>query len=235
MLRSLVASLAVSVALIGCGGGGGGTPAVVASTNTFASGAMFVNSYLTSSSQRFTVTGNTLDTNKPITGSGTAVLSALTGVVFEGQAAQRRTSTLTGTLTVDGTNSPLAVTSYAYLDANYNYLGEQSNNEYSVVDGAFTIPKSVRVNDTGTIGTLKRYSNSTKTTLLGTEVVTYTVEPDTASTAMFKLIRTSRDNSGKTVTVATSVTRLNADGTYKNISEIGTDYTDKITLTITFE
>jgi hypothetical protein len=231
-MRMLLALLAVLVA--GCGGGGGG-PSVVASTDSFPLAAAYVRIYTTASSQRFTVSGNTLDTNKAISGSGTATVSQLTPAVFESRAVQRRTQTVTGNITVDNTNSPLAATSYAYLDSNYSYLGSESNDEYKVVVGAFTIPATVKVNGTGTFGTLNRYSNRTKTTLLGTEVYTYVVEADTSTTALLKIITTSKDRNSITESVFTSTYRIYNDGNFKELSEAGVDYTSKLTMTLSFE
>jgi len=53
---------------------------------------------------------------------------------------------------------------------------------------ALTIPTTVKVGDTGSIGTETKYTDSTKVTPSGVTVMSYIVEADTTSSAIVNLI-----------------------------------------------
>ncbi len=54
---------------------------------------------------------------------------------------------------------------------------------YAVYAATPTLPVTVLVGNTGTIGTTNRFTNSTKATLKGTQDITYAIEADTTDTA----------------------------------------------------
>ena len=185
-IKTLVA-VAASALLVACGGGGGGGTTTAAATGpvtstlTFpiATGvrAMTVNS----SSKTFSVTGT-------CTGSGTRTSGAANTVAtFEGVTGFSAASTLTINLSTP-CNS-IAQTSTSYYDTNYVPLGFNSIGvNYGVYLTPPSIPSTVSVGSTGTIGTETLYTNSTKTVPNGTQVSSYVVTADTATTAIVDLI-----------------------------------------------
>lgn len=230
-LKLILATASVALLAACGGGGGGGTPAPVASTSTFPLFTIHVNS-LQAASNTFTVTGNVSGT--AVTGSGTATRGGLSSGTFEGSAAQQRTIAATGSITVNGTSVPLSSSSIDWYDSNYVPKGNTGGEDYVVVIGTPVIPATARVNDAGTVYTANRYSNSSKTTLRGTEVVSWVIEADTANTALLTLISTEKDNSNTTLSVSSQQFRIRPDGTFTRIKETLTDYSENTTLTLTY-
>jgi hypothetical protein len=76
----------------------------------------------------------------------------------------------------------------SYYDTNYIPLGFNSVGVYGVYLTAPVFPASVIVGNTGIIGTVTLYTDSTKTTGNGREDLSYVIEPDTASTAIVNVI-----------------------------------------------
>lgn len=224
-------ALTLVFALSACGGGGGGgstSTAPVTSTETFQLRTAYVNYVTETRSLPFKVTGTS--SGYSVSGSGTATQGALTSATFESKAAQQKTTTVTGSITANGTTSPLSSSSTDYVDSNYNPLGEIGS-EYSVVNSGISIPTTARVNDTGILYTSNRYTSSSKTTLLGTSTVSYVLEPDTAATALFKVISTEKDTLNKQTSVSTVTFRITAAGALTRISETYVEGTTTLTLT----
>ncbi|MES1980929.1 MAG: hypothetical protein V4443_00500 [Pseudomonadota bacterium] len=111
--------------------------------------------------------------------------------VFEGVTAAAAVQTVTMNFS-NCTNS--AVTGTNYYDVNYNPLGYNiTNGEYGVYLAPPNIPSSVVVGSTGIIGTITVYPDSVSTTSIGTDVLSYVVEADTANTAIVNIITKSYD------------------------------------------
>lgn len=228
---AVVCGLAVSA----CGGGGGGTtaaPAPVASTSTFNLLAASKSQVSTPNSSNFSV-GGTLS-GFAVTGSGTETNGAVTAGTFEGVSALQQTTTVTGTATGNGTSFPLASSSISWTDSNYIPLGESGGSEYIVIKGTPTIPTAARVNDTGGIYTANRYTSSTKTSLIGTLVVTYVVEADTASTALVTILSAYKNTLGATTKTGTSQLRVTTSNTFARVKVTAVDPANSISLTITY-
>jgi hypothetical protein len=224
-------ALTVSLALSACGGGGGDNSASagpVTSSETFQLRTAYVNYVKETRSLPFTVTGTSSGTK--FTGSGTATQGALTSATFESQAAQQKTSTISGSITVNGVTQPISSSSTTYVDSNYNPLGS-SGSDYSVVTGSASIPNTARVNDTGTWYSTIRYASSTKAILRGTETVSYVLEPDTASTALLKIIISKKDTSNNLTSSTTVTFRIKPDGTLTRISESNVEGSTSLILT----
>jgi len=213
----------------GGGGGGGGAAAPVASTDTFPLMTVYTNSLTTSSSNNFTISGTV--SGVAVTGSGTVTFGNLSAGTFEGVAAQQRTTTATGSIVVNGTTVPLNSSSIDWVDSNYVPKGESGGTDYIVVTGTPTIPTAARVNDTGTLYTANRYSNSTKSVLRGTETVTYVLEADTATTALLKLIITEKDNSNTTTSTSSTQFRITPAGAFTRVKETLVEGTTNLTIT----
>jgi hypothetical protein len=101
-------------------------------------------------------------------------------------------------------------------------LGTQTADEYTVVNGSATIPQTARVGDTGTAYSDNRYTNSSKTSFLGTNTYTYALQADTASTAIAQIVGIE-DGLGATTYTRTLRYRITPAGAVTPLSETVTD------------
>ncbi len=208
-----------SIITIGCtvligacgGGGGGGTPAPtvpVAAALSFPLKTAFSSTVANGSTRQLTVSGSC---------NGTANLTsaaAVGGATFEGISGRLSAArTLTISLT-NCTPASIASTQTIYYDSNYTPLGTNTvGGEYGVFLTAPNIPTSAKVGDTGTIGTMTRYTNSTKTVLAGQSVSSYVVEADTASTAILNSISKLYNASNVLIATEQDRYRISTTGT----------------------
>jgi hypothetical protein len=155
----------------------------------------------------------------------------LSAGTFEGSAAQRRSTTATGSIVANGQTIPLNTSSVDWYNSNNSPLGSSGGEDYVVVVGSAVIPTTVRVNDTAAIYTANRYSDSLKTILRGTETVSYVVEADTATTALFTPILTERNTSNTVTSTSTQQVRITPAGTFTRIKETTVSGTTALTLT----
>jgi len=221
--------LSLLFALSACGGGSNPTSTgSIASTETFQFRTAFDNYVKETRSLPFTLTG--ISSGYNVTGSGTATFGALTRASFESQAAQQKTVTVTGSMTVNGVTVPLSSSSTSFVDFNYNPLGTIGDN-YVVVTNGTTIPTTAKVNDTGILYSTTLYSSSTKAVRRGTETVAYALEPDTASTALLKIIVTERDTNNTQTSIATITFKITTAGALTRISETYVEGTTSLTFT----
>jgi len=107
----------------------------------------------------------------------------------------------------------------SYYDSNYVPLGVSSvGGNYGVYLTAPTIPTSVSVGETGSIGTETYYTDSTKATVSGTVVESYVVEADTSNTAIVNLISKDYNATGALTLTEQTRYRIGAAGTLTPIS-----------------
>jgi sugar lactone lactonase YvrE len=76
----------------------------------------------------------------------------------------------------------------------------------------------VKVGDAGTLGTITKYTTSTKSVYAGQVIVSYVIEPDTATTAIVNKIAKSYDASGRLSSTEQARSRIMADGTLTSVS-----------------
>lgn len=220
-----------SVLFVACGGGGEGTPissAPIASVDTFQFKTAFVNYVSDSRSLPFTITGTTSGVS--VTGSGTVTQSTLTSSTFEGLPVLQKVTAITGSLIGNGVTVPLATTSTSFIDSNYVMKGISSS-EYMVVTSGGVIPTTAKVNDTGNWYSASRYTTSAKTTLLGTTDMAFVLQPDTASTAILKLIQVDKNTTGTTMRTSTLSLRMTPAGGLTRLSESGLEGSTSLTIT----
>lgn len=217
-MKSLKLFLAITVllGLSACGGGGGGASTPVASTDTFQLRAAYVNYLTDTRSAPFTVSGTVEGIN--VTGSGTTTQGGLTNTTFERLPALQKVSVVTATLSANGQSLPLSATTTTYVDSNYNPLGSDGA-DYEVVSGSVTIPTTAKVNDAGVWYSSTLYSSSAKTSRSGTATVSFVMEPDTASTALLKILRIEKDPSGITTSSSSISFRMTPSGSLTRLSE----------------
>lgn len=198
---------AMCVVLTSCSGGGsfGGTAPVI-STLSFPLKSGLVASAQTAASINFSVSG---------TCSGTAniVSSVPVPATFETVAGS---SVLTAfSMSLPNCDPPfISGISTDYFDSNYNLLGTiDSSGEYGVVTTPLNIPVSVKVGDTGTVGSIDYFLDSTMLFSVGHDEISYSIEADTASTAIVNMITKFYDLNGTLTSIEQDRSRIKADGT----------------------
>jgi hypothetical protein len=223
-----IAVTALALLLTACGGGGGsGSTAPVSSSETFQLRTAWVNYITDTRSLPFTVTGTASGTS--VTGSGTLTQGSLSSTVFESRSALSKTSVITGSISRGGQTFPLGLTTTSYMDSNYNPMGS-SGPEYVVTTSGNTIPLTARVNDTGIWFQSVRYTSPSKTSRLGTATTSFVLEPDTASTALLKIMVTETDTYGATTSTTTLTFRMTPAGSLTRLSEVGSVDGDSLTI-----
>lgn len=227
MLKRLL-SVTVLAALTACGGGGGsGTVTPTVSTSSFPLKAAYSNYITSTQSLPFTLTG--IEEGIKFSGSGRVTVGGIAAATFEGSPALSKTLTGTGSITVEGTTVPWSNSGTDYFDSNYNPLGSYYDS-YEVVTSLTPIPVAAKVGDAGTWYTFDIYSSPTnKLFKTGTGTVSYVLEPDTATTALLKIIEIRRNSSSK-IDSTTVTFRITEGGTITRISEQTLDDTTSITV-----
>jgi len=210
-------SLFVSAMLFGCGGGGGGgEPSPPPVDTSYQLWNAFVNSANEAVSREFTASGTM--SGYPVTASGSVAGSPLRAATFEGRPALIKDTATAGTVTVNGQTLPLIGISSAFLTTDYLPLG-MADGEYDVVTGTPSFPQIAKVNDTGTLFTYARYVDSSKTTSLGTAVVSYTLLPGSDTNALLKVTVVERRADGSLESTSTRTSSLRPEGVMTPLSE----------------
>ncbi len=201
IMRSLIGLLAL-VGLISCGSGGGGSGGsgdAGGGNGTNASSLAFP---IQIAKQAMITNGQarTFNASGSCTGRSTLAHAPSTSAAnFEGVGGRIASVQTVSASFSNCTPATLNSTETYFYDANYIPLGSSSATQYRVFATRPSIPASVKVGDTGAIGTMNSYSDSTKTVSTGIAVVTYAIEADTANTAIY-------DEITKTYNAANSLT-----------------------------
>ncbi len=227
----LVCAACLTALIAACGGdgGSGGAPVPVTSTDIFQVKTAYVNYFNDSRSLPFTISGTI--SGFSVSGSGTLTQSGVTAGNFEGSPVLQKVSTVTASVLVNGTPLNTAESATAYVDSNYVPKGS-SNGEYRVIGNAINIPYTAKVNDTGVWYSENIYLASDKASFLGTSVTSFVMMPDTASTAILKIIQTDKDTFGNVTTISTIIFRMTPAGELTRLSETGVE--SDMTLTFTY-
>lgn len=210
-----LAGVVVVAALAACGGGGGGGSSgggstTVASTNPFnvRSGlALLANTGFT---KTFTISGSCTGT---FTLTDTA---ASTSVTFESTPAFSANET--ATLSLFGCTGSGTSNSVRYYNTSYMPVGTSSSSSYGVISITTPLPTAAHVGDTAGYGNVSLYSDSTKTTFTGSQVLSYSINADTASTAILNLITKSYNASSVLTSTEQDYYRISATGTLTPIA-----------------
>lgn len=233
-----------SLILAACGGGGGGgapAPATpVASTSTFQLKQAYTNDLNDTRTYSFTLSGTVTSgaNTGTVTGNGSIARGAPTNVTFEGATALSKTITTTGTITVTvGASSasqalPPTISS-TYVSPTFDLVGFTSAGAYSAPSGAVNFPTTARVGDSGTVGTFNTYASAARGPIQGTNVLSWSLGADTASTAILTLTQTIRNAGGIVTTMQVENYRLTPAGAVTPINAVAT-VTGVGTLTYTF-
>ncbi len=180
--------------LLGCGGNGG-APDTPSQSPTPAA-ALATKFPLAASRAAVSASGLSSGLNAsgsikgvPVSGTGSFGEASAVATSFEGGPALRQ-SVLLNAILID--SAAWVAYSYSrgsdtYTDDLHRTLGMTGGGEYDVADAPYAFPASVAVGDAGTLGTMSRYSDGTKSAYLGTIVSTYRILADTtAGAAIFQ-------------------------------------------------
>jgi hypothetical protein len=210
--RILVLLSCLAAALLaGCGGGGGGSGGPIASANAFNVLAAY---------QSLAASGESTNLNVSGTCAGTASFArgpANTAATFESVSGFSATETIVVNLS-NCTPSSSSDTTTQYYDVNYMPLGFSMSDDYGVWAAPPVIPASVHVGDSGALGTIEEFTDSSKSTTTGREQVSYVIEADTAATAIVNLIYKDYDASNVLQSTEQDRYRMSASGTLSLIS-----------------
>ena len=180
MKYPIILALALSTSfLAACGGGGGDAPAgPVVSTPSFPLDAAYTKAATTNR----TFNGTAID------GADTWNLTWSTAVaadeVFEGALSKKASQSLT--LKVNGVvGSVESFDTYFSINPLTSKGGRYADGSYAVLtSNTGVLPNAAKVGDAGTLGTLTTYTSDSKTTVKFTTQSTWTLEADTATTAL---------------------------------------------------
>jgi hypothetical protein len=207
-------TLGVMLLLTACGGGGGdgmtAAPGPISVNFTTALGTMVTMGLSANVTLSGTVSG------AAVTGTGTYVLTPVSNnppVLFAGSPANGLT--LTGNFQATAAGQAITISSTVtdyYEPATHRYMGEQQNNpppgnEFDIASPPLSFPGTVQSGDSGTLGTVMRYTNSTQSSPLGTITVSYLVKADAAnSNALIIELITKTYDTGNSTAVETDAT-----------------------------
>lgn len=232
MLFPKLLMMTLSAAFIAaCGGGGddaGIPPSPIVSADTFQVKTAYVNYFNDTLSYPFRISGTVAGFS--VTGSGTVTQSGVTSGLFETAAVLQKTSTITGSYVVNVSTLPISAIVTEFVSLTYAPKGVVGD-EYVVVTSSVPIPDTAKVNDTGFWYAANRYSTSLKAIFLGTSEVSYSMQPDTAITALLKIVQVDKDIIGLPVMTTTSLFRITPTGAITRLSETAIEGTSTLTLT----
>lgn len=198
-MKTTARFLIVGLLVAGCGGGGGGSsppPGPVTSTLSFPVRSGL--NALTANGYSSALTANGTPATEATNGLCSGTLNQTTGpanaaTTFEGVPALAAVRVLTIAFS-NCTPVSSTTTSTTYYDSNYLPLGfNQPGVEYGVFLAPPVIPNSAMVGNVGTVGTITLYTDSTKAVGSGHRIISFIVEPDTASTAIINVIEQDFD------------------------------------------
>ena len=232
-MKKALAAVIVSL-LLGCGGGGGGggsAPSVgpVVSTSSFPVVNVQANHINSGYTHTGTITGTVTASGitLPVTGTVTLTVTPAPASTFEGRPALVDSETVSGSITATNPSTgasttipfPTTTATQTFSDqATFAPLGSSSAGSYSVMQGTATIPSTAKVGDTGVIGTFTNYTDSSKATTVGTIRISYVVEADTSSTAIFNIITQEFDATNTLVATEQVRWRVDTSGTATFVS-----------------
>lgn len=220
-IRNSSAALVLSL-LAACGGGGGGSGPAPA--QDFALRSAYQARMAAATSVEFTVSIAGI-----CNGWATESVSAPVTATFEGAQVLAKSTTSTMTLTDCGGSA--TATGWTYYDAAYSMLGGTADGDYALLSPPMVVPETVRPGDSGTLGTATSWTSSAKTTLLGTVVYSYSVDTETASSAIVRLTGRAYDPSG--TLLWTEVQSYRIEGSTLTPTLVTVQDTSGVTITMT--
>jgi hypothetical protein len=188
-----------------CGGGGSADAPVTASTGVFNLQSPWRARVVAGSNDRFNVSG---------TCRGTAVMTATPAraATFEGVAGFSAVNTVSTTF-ADCTPSTSSSTSTDFYDANLSPLGSSSPDEYvKFQTPPPALPTVLKVGDSAVYAGYTVYGDSSKARVVGSRVLSYAVEADTATSVIVNLSSRDFDPSSRLLYTEQQRYRLDSTG-----------------------
>lgn len=210
-IKLLLSAGAVTLSLVGCGGGGGGSGGsspVTPTTLSFALSTGYAARIASGAANNFDITGD-------CTGTATISTAAAVAATFEGvtgySAAQTSTVNFAANSCTPQTNT---VTGTTYYNTSYVTIGQSINGgEYAKFEAPpSAFPTSVKVGDTGNVATMITYQDSSKAVVTGKRVLSYTIEDDTATTAIANITTKTYDTGDHLLSTQQSRYHMAEDG-----------------------
>ena len=197
-------------------GGGGTDEATSVSTLSFPLAQSLRNFYANGEVGQYSVVLTAGSTT--CNGTVTLTRSKATAATFENVNGVSSTQTAT----VQFTNSTWAqrpTRASAILDSNFNPIGSTATGEYRVYQTPKPqLPTLAKIGDSFTLGTAFTYTGAAKTTQIGKDVTTYSMQADTGSTARLVMTTTETDQANHPVSTTVEAVRIDATGGYKTLS-----------------
>lgn len=203
----------MALALAGCGGGGGdSSPAQ--STTQFPVQQALQYAYAHGLQQTLNVTGTASSGGSvlPVTGSLTFTLGVATATTFNGASALASASTVSGALSLNGQSLPLYSTGTDYLSTQYQPVGESSTGHYCVAASAGAYPATATAGMTGQVVTFDCYTDSTRSSKIGTQATSYVTTAGDNNTLNVQFIQNIYDTSNKLTATGSTTYAVTAAG-----------------------
>jgi len=219
-LKAILLTCAATLLLSACSGGGSSsgpsspsTPSNTASSKSFPLAIAIKNLVTSGFDANLSISG----TIEKFTASGTATISWVpsSAATFENQAVLDAPLLGSVTLSANGHSASVSSISHQYFKASdYSPLGQidASNGQYYLVTSFSGWPASVKVGDSGNLGKLTLYSDSSKALISGYQQWSYSIEADTADTAIIALTTVETDASNVYVSTETDRYRMTSAG-----------------------
>lgn len=222
-------ALLFAIGTTGCGGGGGTSASnggVVASVQSFPFKTAYTNLVKSTATLPFTVTVAGQN------GTGNVSQSVLSNAMFQSMSVLSKTVTASSLINVNGVSTPSASTVTYHFDLNYLPVGSTEGGDCTKVKGVVNIPETVKVGDSGLMYSFSGFGGCFLENRFGT--VTYSIEPDTATTVMVKLTEIQKNSINQVSKTAITSISIDGNGGAKRISEISVDQYN-VTTTITYK
>ena len=180
LLNRMILIACVVSLLAACGGGGGdsGTSSSVPANTAFPVAAAMTTLFQTGTQKGLTISGSTTGIYSgityPVSGNEIITIGASQPSVFNGISGYSLAETVILNLTVNGGSGATNFVAVNYLNSSYQPIGAASTSTYCVASNPFVYPVSATSGQAGILGTNFCYSNSSKSTLLGKTVYSWT-------------------------------------------------------------
>lgn len=226
-IRNTVAGVLLAI-LAACGGGGGDDwdHDWTEPSTTFALRAAFQARMDAATQVSYTVTlGGVCN------GWATESVTAPVSGTFEGYPALVKTTT--ATMNFPDCGGSASAVGQSYYDAAYSVLGATADGEFAKFDTPMVLPEFVRVGDWGSLGTANSWSSPSRTVALGSVDHSFAVDPESDTSAIFRLYMQAYDPWGTLLWTETDSYRLS--GTTLTPLQVVVQYADGASMTMTVQ
>jgi hypothetical protein len=199
-----------AMALAACGGGSGAATAPAANAYDFEAAFVQETQHGLTASGTFTVTSN----GTVYTGPGTVTVSPQTATSFNGSAAYQLDLVIAGNVSGGGASGKVSGGYSTYLTGDHRIIGRTDPGEFDIAQSPMTYPGVVAAGESGPLGTLLRYTDSTMSIPIGSDDVSYGVmaDPNTPSTLIVGIAEQVMDSFGSVEVQASYQYALPAGG-----------------------